>query len=39
MLHLPACQMIRYKPVPLPAELDFNHTNFNNNIQPRDTHN
>jgi hypothetical protein len=33
MLHLPSCQMIRYKPTPLPDSLDFNHTKFNNNVQ------
>ena len=25
MLHLPACQMMRFRPTPLPTELDFNH--------------
>ena len=33
MLHLPSCQMIRYKPTPLPDALDFNHKQFNNNVQ------
>lgn len=36
MLHLPSCQMIRYKPTPLPDKLDFNHTKFNNNVQGYD---
>ena len=39
MLHLPSCQMIRYKPVPLPAELDFNHKNFNTNVAPHNPNN
>ena len=36
MLHLPSCQMIRYKPTPLPGKLDFNHKQFNNNVQGYD---
>lgn len=28
MLHLPSCQMMRYKPTPLPTAMDFNHNNF-----------
>ena len=28
MLHLPSCQMIRYKPIPLPTPFDYNHKNF-----------
>ena len=28
MLHLPSCQMMRYKPTPLPTAIDFNHNNF-----------
>lgn len=39
MMHLPACQMIRYKPVPLPDQLDFNHKNFNNNVSPHNPQN
>ena len=36
MLHLPSCQMIRYKPTPLPDKLDFNHKNFSNDVQGYD---
>ena len=39
MLHLPSCQMIRYKPTPLPDALDFNHNKFNNNVQGFDPRN
>lgn len=39
MLHLPSCQMIRYKPVPLPGPLDFKHQNFSNNVQPNNARN
>ena len=28
MLHLPSCQMMRYKPTPLPTAMDFNHSKF-----------
>ena len=28
MLHLPSCQMMRYKPTPLPTAMDLNHNNF-----------
>jgi hypothetical protein len=32
MLHLPSCQMIRYKPIPLPTAMDFNHGNFKQSL-------
>ena len=32
MLHLPSCQMIRYKPIPLPTAYDFNHKNFQKSL-------
>ena len=32
MLHLPSCQMIRYKPIPLPPALDFDHSNFQQSL-------
>jgi hypothetical protein len=32
MLHLPSCQMIRYKPIPLPTAMDFNHKNFKQSL-------
>ena len=32
MLHLPSCQMIRYKPIPLPTPMDFDHKNFRQSL-------
>ena len=32
MLHLPACQMMRFRPTPLPTELDFNHKVFRSDM-------
>ena len=32
MLHLPSCQMIRYKPIPLPTPFDYNHKNFKESL-------
>ena len=29
MLHLPSCNMIRYKPMPMPPKLDIRHCNNN----------
>ena len=34
MLHLPSCQMIRYRPTPIPPALDFNHKVYRNNVMP-----
>ena len=34
MLHLPSCQMIRYKPIPLPTKLDFNHSVYRSDVKP-----
>ena len=34
MLHLPSCQMIRYRPTPIPPELNFNHSVYRNNVAP-----
>ena len=39
MMHLPSCQMIRYKPVPLPGPLDFNHKKFATNVEPHNPRN
>ena len=32
MLHLPSCQMIRYRPTPIPPALDFNHKVYRGNM-------
>jgi hypothetical protein len=32
LLHLPSCQMIRFKPTPLPPAMDFNHQNFKQSL-------
>ena len=34
MLHLPSCQMIRYRPTPLPPPLDFEHSVYRSNVKP-----
>tara|TARA_Y100000389_G_C17335556_1_gene450437 strand:+ start:229 stop:690 length:462 start_codon:yes stop_codon:yes gene_type:complete len=36
MLHLPSCQMIRYRPIPIPPALDFNHRVYRNDFKPND---
>ena len=34
MLHLPSCQMIRYRPTPLPTKMDFNHSVYRSDVKP-----
>ena len=34
MLHLPSCQMIRYRPTPLPPKMDFNHSVYRSDVKP-----
>ena len=34
LVHLPSCQMIRYRPIPLPTKLDFNHNVYRSDVKP-----